>query len=135
MPDTPIPMSPWANLFWLIIITLFLLGLHRWIVAHVQGVGLLLSQSKISAMWLYFILFLPGIFVHELSHYVMALVLGVKTGRFSLWPQSKGRGQVVLGSVEVRGVGPVRHSLIGAAPMLSGTIIIIALGHWLGLQV
>lgn len=120
----------WNSVFWLIVILLVLLLLNRWITAHVQGVGLLLSNNQSVAIWLYFFLFLPGIFLHELSHYVMALLLRVNVGNFSLWPQKKGK-ELVLGSVQVRGVGPLRHSLVGAAPLLFGSLAVLIIGRFL----
>lgn len=127
-------MSSWAYFFWLIIVFLGLLWLNRWIVAHVHGVGYLLSQNKAAATWAYFFLFLPGILVHELSHFLMAVLLRVKTGRLSLWPQPKGHGQVVMGSVEVQGADPLRHSLIGLAPLLVGTLVVLGLARLLRLD-
>lgn len=127
-------MASWSNLFWLICSIILLLFLNRWIILHIQGVGLLLSNSKATAIWLYFFLFLPGILVHEISHYLMARLLQVQVGKLSLWPRSKGRSQVILGSVEVRGAGPLRHSLIGAAPFMAGLTIILFLSQRLYLD-
>ncbi len=110
---------------------LALLVLNRWISAHVQGVGLLLSNNKVVAVWFYFFLFLPGILLHELSHYVMAVLLRVRVGKFSLWPKIKSRGELVLGSVQVRGVGPLRHSLVGVAPLLFGSLAVLLIGRLL----
>lgn len=124
-------MFPWNSLFWLIVTLLLLLALNRWISAHIQGVGLLLSNSASAAVWFYFLLFLPGILLHEVSHYLTALLLRVKVGKFSLWPQMKRGGNLVLGSVQVKNVDPVRHSLVGAAPIIFGSIAIIIIGRFL----
>lgn len=123
-------MFPLGSVFWLIVILLILLLLNRWITAHVQGVGLLLSNNPAVAVWLYFFLFLPGIFLHELSHYLMALILRVNVGKFSLWPQKKGK-ELVLGSVQVSGVGPLRHSMVGIAPLIFGCFVVLAIGRFL----
>ncbi len=96
---------------------------------------MLLSNSQAMSKWLYFFLFLPGILVHEISHYLMAVVLRVKVGKFALWPRAKGRSQIVLGSVEVRGADPLRHSLIGAAPFMIGIMLILFLSQRLHLDV
>ncbi|MFQ5576842.1 MAG: hypothetical protein ACE5G8_07635, partial [Anaerolineae bacterium] len=116
---------------WLIASLLILLALNRWIAAHVQGVGLLISNSRVTAVWFYFFLFLPGILIHELSHYLTARLLGVKVSRFSLWPGVKRGGELVLGSVQVRGAGPVRHSLVGVAPLLFGSLAVLLIGRLL----
>jgi hypothetical protein len=124
-------MSPWTSLFWLITAFLGLLFLNRWINAHVQGVAFILTNSKVTAIWLYFFLFLPGILIHEVSHYLAAVLLGVRVDRFSLWPKVRGRGEVVLGSVQVRGADPIRHSLVGAAPLLVGSLAVLLIGRLL----
>ncbi len=128
-------MYPWTNLLWLIVIFLILLVLSRWIERHTQGLGFLLSNNQSTAIWLYFFLFLPGIFIHETSHYVVAKLLVVKVEKFRLWPTVKRGGQLLLGSVEVRGAGPLRHSLIGAAPLFVGSVVVLLIGHLLHFDV
>ncbi|MEM7033118.1 MAG: hypothetical protein AAF629_26435, partial [Chloroflexota bacterium] len=107
-----ISLSVWTSLFWLIVVFLMMLLLNRWITLHINGVGLIISMNQLTATWIYFFLFLPGILLHEISHYVVAWILRANPGKLSLWPKKK-RGRVVLGSVEVRGADPVVHSLIG----------------------
>lgn len=123
-------VSGWANVFWLIVVFLIMLLLNRWISIHVKGVGLLISMNDATATWLYFFLFLPGILIHELSHYIVAILLGAKPTNFSLWPQSK-QGRVVLGSVEVRRIGPVGHSLVGVAPLVFGSLAVWFIARFL----
>jgi hypothetical protein len=68
----------------------------------------------------------PGIFVHELSHWVVALLLGARPST----PQVQlkiNRSSVELGSVSTIKVGALRGSLIGAAPLLGGTLVILLL--------
>lgn len=48
------------------------------------------TAARGSALWL--ILFsLPSTFLHELAHYLIALVLGGNPSRFSLWPTAQRR--------------------------------------------
>ena len=82
------------------------------------------------ALVLYFVLVLPGVVIHELSHLLMALVLRVRVRRFSLGPVRQARGgRVSLGSIEVARVDPVRGSLIGVAPLLAGSAVILLIGN------
>ena len=122
--------SIWANLFWLVVVFLLMLVLNRWITLHVNGLGLLLSGSQGVATWLYFFLFLPGILIHELSHYLVAVLLRARPGKFTLWPQNR-RGRVILGSVEVRTDNPLVHSLIGVAPLVFGSIAVWLIAQFL----
>jgi hypothetical protein len=128
-------MSGWSILFWLIVTFLLMYPLKRWITAHVQGVAFLLTRNPRVAMWLFWVLFLPGTLLHELSHWLAAFLLGVKTSRFSLWPQMKKGGELQMGAVQVNLSDPFRHSLIGLAPLIFGTIAVLFIGQgWLRLD-
>ena len=128
-------MSGWSLLFWLIITVLLLYPLNRWINAHVQGVAFLLTGSRTVALWFFWVLFLPGTFLHEVSHWLTAKLLGVKTTRFSLWPQPKKGGQLQMGAVQIEVPDPFRHSLIGLAPLIFGSLAVLLIGQgWLGLD-
>ena len=74
-----------------------------------------------------FIIFLPGIIVHELSHFLMAKMLGLRAGRFRVWPEVQ-RDSIGLGSVSVEQADAVRGSLVGAAPLITGTVLLTLLG-------
>lgn len=74
------------------------------------------------------ILFFPGILLHEASHYLMAKLLGVPTGRFSLTPRDLKDGRLQLGFVEVAQAGLLRDALIGAAPLLAGAAFVAYAG-------
>ncbi len=108
----------------------FLLFLNRWISQHLQGLGLLITNSQKASLFLYFLILFPGILIHELSHWLMAKLLGVKTGRIRLGPAEVGRsGYYSMGSVEVARSDPLRDSLIGLAPLLSGCAFLVIVTH------
>ncbi|MFB0547179.1 MAG: hypothetical protein ACETWB_09730 [Anaerolineae bacterium] len=119
----------WSPFIWLIITLVPLLWMKNWISRHVQGLGLLLSGDNEVAMIVYFLSFLPGIVVHELSHWLAAKLLGVRTGRISIWPAKKSRGKIRLGYVKVARTDPLRSSLIGLAPLLGGSLIVFLIGQ------
>ncbi len=124
----------WMPFFWLLLTLLPLLALERWLRQHLYGLGLLLSGSPEIAGFVYFLLLLPGIVVHELSHWLIAWVLGVRTGRISIWPSRQRDGSLRLGYIETEDVGPVREALIGVAPLVSGAALILLIGeHALGI--
>jgi len=106
-----------------------LLAVNRWITRHLQGVGLLLFGDGAVATVLYFVVMLPGVALHELSHWAMASLLGVRTGGISLWPRRMRNGRVRLGSVQVQVVDPLRESLIGLAPFLVGTAAVLLIAR------
>jgi hypothetical protein len=111
------------------ILVMLLYWLQRWISQHVQGIGVLLFNSSNAGMALLWFVLLPGVLLHEGSHWLMAKLLGVPTGRLRLTPTVQGK-QVVLGSVEVKRADPVRDSLVGLAPFLAGTLALLAIGYW-----
>ena len=74
---------------------LALLFLMRWITKHVQGIGYLLTGDGQIALVLYFLLILPGVALHELSHALTAWILRVRVRRLSIGLQRKGRGQQI----------------------------------------
>ena len=122
-------MSGWSILFWLIVAFLLLYPLNRWISTHVQGVAYLLTGNLNVAMWLFWVLFLPGTLLHELSHWLAAILLRVKIGSFSLWPKLKKGGQLQMGAVQVDVADPFRHSLIGLAPLIFGSLAVLIIGQ------
>lgn len=101
-------------------------------------VTMLLSQflftvikSKKITIYVFALLFLPGTFVHEIAHFLMAIVLLVPVGEVEFLPEMR-EGTVKLGSVAIADIDPFRRALIGAAPFLVGCALIIALLHFFG---
>lgn len=87
------------------------------------------SQALLSHLFrrlplnLIFFLLLPGIFLHEFSHILMAEVLRVKTGELKLKPEIHD-GHLTLGSAQIALTDPFRLTLIGIAPFISGAVIL-----------
>ncbi len=94
--------------------------LQRWLHRHIQGFALALTGNPGCAVRLLFYLLLPGILLHEMSHYVAARLLFVRTGGINLGIGRAGRKHISLGSVTIERSDPVRTSLIGVAPFLVG---------------
>lgn len=119
----------WTPLLWLAATLALLLLIERWIHRHLQGVMLLLTGDPDIAVVLYALPLLPGIFVHELSHALAAILLGARVGRISIRPKRTGQ-RVQLGFVPVEKTDVVRASLIGLAPLLVGSGVILLIGYW-----
>jgi len=115
-------------LLWLAVTLALLLLVERWIHRHLQGAMLLLTGEAQIAVLLYALPLLPGIVLHELSHTLAAVLLGVRVGRMSIRPQLAGQ-RVQLGFVPVEKTDVVRASLIGLAPLLVGSAVILAIGY------
>jgi hypothetical protein len=108
--------------YWsLLVLFVCLILLTQWITKHIQGVGYLVTGDGQVALVLYFLLILPGVLIHEISHALIAWLLRVPVRHFSIGVRQKGRGrQVALGSVDIASTDPLRASLIGIAPLLFG---------------
>jgi len=116
------------GLMWLLLLLgpLFLAqrSLHR----EVQAIFLLITRRMDFSIVLFALVFFPGVLLHETSHYLMARILGVRTGRFSLLPRPLPNGRLQLGYVETRASDWVRETLIGAAPLLTGGVVVAYAG-------
>jgi len=99
-------------------------SLHR----EIQAVFLLITRNVDISRVLFSVLFLPGVVLHETSHYAMALILGVRTGRFSLLPRQIDGERLQLGFIETERTDVVRDALIGAAPLLTGGLVVAYIG-------
>lgn len=115
-------------IWWVVFSIPVLVLLQRWLHRHIHGLAYLLTGKRNWAVLLYAIILFPGVLLHELSHWIAANLLGVRTGSFSVLPKTKADGSVQLGYVEyykTSSVGPIRESLIGSAPLLTGTAAIL----------
>ena len=95
-------------------------ALHR----EIQAVFLILTRHANITMLLFSLLFFPGVFIHEFSHFLMAKILFVPTGKISLIPETMPDGRLRLGYVEVSKADILRDSLIGIAPLIAGGLFI-----------
>lgn len=112
------------GLFWLALALVALLYLQRWMHREIQAVFLILTRHPGITIGIFALIFIPGVFLHELSHFIMAQILRVRTGRFSLVPTPMPDGRLQMGYVETERSDFVRDSLVGAAPILFGTLIL-----------
>jgi len=122
-------MSDWFPLLAVIVSLVLLVSLERWIHQHLHGVALLATGSADAALLVYVLPILPGVVLHELSHWAVAWLLGVKTTRVTLLPRRQSNGHIQLGSVTIRQTDPVRASLIGAAPLVTGSLVTLLISH------
>ena len=117
-------MTQLSGLVWFLFMLVPLILLQRLLHREIQAVFLILTRDTRLTMGIFSILFLPGVFLHELSHFVMAKILRVRTGKFSIFPRSLPDGRLQLGYVETARSDIVRDSLIGAAPLIVGTLFV-----------
>lgn len=111
-----------AALFFLELFVLFLLS--RTLQKKLSLFLHTLTRSIKLTVYLMAFVFFPGTLTHEIAHYLMAHLLFIHTGKMELFPKLEGES-VKLGSVEIGKTDPFRRLLIGVAPFLVGTSIIL----------
>ena len=117
-------MTQLAGFIWFVLMLVPLIYLQRLLHREIQAVFLILTRDAAVTMGIFSLIFLPGVFLHELSHFLMAKILRVPTGRFSIFPRALPDGRLQLGYVETARADIVRDSLIGAAPLIAGTVLV-----------
>ena len=116
-------------IFFLLVFALTIL-LQRWLHQHIQGLALALTGNPGCAVRLLFYLLLPGVLLHEASHYVVAKLLLVRTNGMNIGIGSTRRKQISLGSVSIERTDPIRESVIGVAPFIVGLTAIWLIVGW-----
>jgi len=121
-------VDAWSALVWFLASLTILALLSRWMSGLVQTLGWLFFHDERAAFLLTFLIFFPGILIHELSHWGMAWLLGMRPRQLSLWPKMRGK-RVEMGSVRMRSGGALRDSLTGLAPLLVGSLFLVLVSY------
>jgi hypothetical protein len=115
-----------------IVLIIILSTLRQQLVYEISGTSLLILGTTRPGVIFYSLIFLPGTIIHELSHWIVAEILQVKTGKITIFPDDTGGGESHrLGSVATQKSDPVHGFLIGIAPFISGLGILVVLGQLL----
>ena len=113
-------------LFFILLVTLWWLSWRIGLL--IQEIVYQITGSDNLAMVILFLIYLPGILIHEASHWLTARILGLKTSKFRVWPKFT-RNTIGLGSVTVASGGMLWDSLVGLAPLLIGSALIVLIGE------
>ena len=118
-------MTQYTGLLWFLLMLAPLIALQRVLHREIQAVLFIASGGNARlTMAIFSILFFPGVILHEFSHFIMAKLLFVRTRNFSVIPKMMPEGYLRMGYVEVSETDIVRDSLIGAAPLILGNLVI-----------
>ena len=116
------------GLRWAVLTLIPFIFLQRTLHRTLQAVFLLITRRAEVALAIFSLLFFPGVLLHEISHFLMAKVLWVRTGKFSLIPRRTEDGRLLMGFVETAPADILRDALIGAAPLLVGSAFVAFAG-------
>ena len=122
------------GLWWLLLLIGLLFFLQRRLHYELQAIFLLITRRTEITAILFFVLFLPGVLLHELSHLLTAFLLGVKISGFSLLPRilpatpEQPAQRLQMGRVMTSSADILRDGLIGAAPLVTGGIFVTFAG-------
>lgn len=108
-----------SSLFLLFIEFALLFFLSRQLLKTLGRLLLRVTKNKKLTTEILTLVFLPGTVVHELSHFFVATLLLVPTGRLNFSPVQE-EERVKLATLEVAKTDPLRRALIGLAPLLVG---------------
>lgn len=103
---------------------IILFFLSRFVTSGISQLVFNITGSHRMAVYTMSILFLPGTIIHELSHYLTAQLLFVRTGDMEFVPNIYD-DRVKLGSVQIEKTDPIRRAIIGFAPFIVGTSLLI----------
>ena len=118
----------WITVLYLVLLLVPMVYMQKFLHHEIQAIFLLVTRQPEISMALFSLLFLPGVLLHEISHYLMARLLGVRTGGFSIIPRKLEGGRIRLGYVETASADFFRDALIGLAPLLIGGAFIGLVG-------
>lgn len=120
-----------TGLLWLVGVLFLFLAAQRWLHRQIHAILLMTTRRPNLSLGLFSLIFFPGVLLHETSHFLMALLLRVRTGRFSLLPHVLPDGTLRLGYVETARTDVLRDALIGTAPLVTGGSVVILIGIYL----
>jgi hypothetical protein len=124
----PTPGDSLSLLLGLSIALLVLAWLSRQISLRIQGLVYHATRAEGYPMIILFLLLMPGVFIHEAAHWLTARLVGLKTGKFRVWPKPQGK-HIGMGSVSVQRGNLWQDSLVGLAPLLIGSVFIALIGY------
>ncbi|OGG23898.1 hypothetical protein A3A79_01720 [Candidatus Gottesmanbacteria bacterium RIFCSPLOWO2_01_FULL_43_11b] len=99
---------------------LLLFFLSKKLIQNIYTLFYLVIRNRPVALSIVTLLLFPGTVIHELSHLFTAEILGVRTGKLILAPESIRGSEIQAGSVAIVKTGPFRRILIGLAPLFWG---------------
>ena len=113
---------PWLLVFGLLVA---MRRLEGWLHQHIFKVGWLLTKNLHTTTILYYTFFLPGVFFHEFTLWLVAGILNVRAERAIQWPEAQAIAELKLNFIRfARNVGAFKIAVINTAPLIAGIALI-----------
>jgi hypothetical protein len=114
-------IGPWILLIGLAIPLIYA---EKLIHQHIYGVGYLMTQDKERATTFYYLVFFPGVFLHEFLQYLAAGALNVKIKKLAPRPQKQDNGTLRFDFVTIEKTDKFRAAIIGGVPFIVAAILV-----------
>jgi len=99
--------------------------LEAWLSQHLFKVGWLVTKDLRSTTLIYYLIFLPGVVLHELTLWLTAGILNVRADRAFAWPEPQSMAELKLNFVRISGrASPLKLAVIHTMPLIVGVGII-----------
>lgn len=122
MPDSLEQVLPWLLAVGLLYP---MRRLERWLHQHIFKVGWLLTKNLQTTTILYYTIFLPGVFLHELVYWLVAGIVNVRAERAIRWPEAQAIAELRLKFIQLsKNAGVVRTAVISLSPLIGGIFVI-----------
>ncbi len=116
------------TVIWTIVALASVFLLRNFFIRYLMTASILFTGSQKLGKILYVAVFFPGVVIHELSHFFVACLLGVRTGTFEIFPRET-QATVSLGSLKVAKTDFIRNACIGAAPLFVGLLLMVTIAR------
>lgn len=112
---------------------------QKWLMVQISKLIHKLGGSRNSLIVVWSIIFLPGTVIHELSHFLFAILTGARTGKIEIfprfleedWEDEESGGNVTLGYVQTQRLNPIQGLFVGLAPFIVGIAMLV----WISSQI
>ena len=99
--------------------------LERSLHQHIFKVGWLFTKNLQTTTILYYLIFLPGVVVHEFILWLVAGILDVRAERAIAWPESQAVAELRLTFVKLtKNAGALKTAIISVSPLVFGVLFI-----------
>ncbi len=112
---------------------------QKWLMIQISKLIHKLGGNRNSLIVVWSIIFLPGTVIHELSHFLFAILTGARTGKIEIfprfleedWEDEESGGSVTLGYVQTQRLNPIQGLFVGLAPFIIGMALLV----WISSQI